>query len=935
MDTKTLMIVESPAKARTIGKLLGNSAEVLASMGHVSDLPARDLGVDVSNGFKPHYELTSNGRKVIHGLKSAAKKADLIILATDPDREGEAIAWHLRNLLQGSTKGTFQRVAYHEITRAAITEALKHPGDIKLPLVDAQQARRVLDRLVGYQVSPLLWRNVEKDTSAGRVQSVALRLIVEREREIQAFKPVEYWNLDAEFSPEAAPHVRLKTRLTKLNGAKANVPNAMVANTLAQALEAATTRHRLAHVTDTPRTQHAPPPFITSTLQQAAGSSLRYGTNQTMKLAQELYEGVETAGGTTGGLITYMRTDSVSIAAEAQRAALDYIRRTYGPAYVPPTPNHYRSGKSAQEAHEAIRPTDVNRTPDSLAGVLSPMQLKLYRLIWNRFVASQMASSQQIDHAIEIESCGPALDQCGLAPAGKPLCCLFRTAARETVFDGYAKIYNFKDLDSENEEEQTLGHLPELFGKTLAALIAEGKEACQLCQLQKEQCFTQPPSRFSEATLVKALESNGIGRPSTFASIVKTILDRKYVEKQKLTLQPTPLGFKVNDYLVSSFPQLFEVGFTAQMENELDQVENGELDWVAMLKQFYGEFKNWMALKGSTPPVPDTISQEEASQILQFLCAGDFPFDPPQQGARRIYDDRKLAASFKAQLFGKRLSARQLTAVLSMAAKYVPKSEALAELTRRLGIADEVASRRTALEAAAHEQEHTVPAANALTSPLLDLLTAMKSVKREEPAKRGRRIYDDGRFFRSIVKQAEGNHALSSAQVSAVLKLAKKYAAVIPGYDALAAAFGAQADTSEASPESGDAAETNAAPREKCVQLLEAAATVQNWEPPAKRGRRTYDDKQFVDSLREQFERRGVLSERQVAALSRVLSKYTGHAADDAGDASGKTAADRRTDEPIGETCPECGAPLVRRMSRRGPFIGCSAYPKCRYSRNA
>ena len=937
MSQKTLMIVESPAKARTISKLLGSDTEVLASMGHVSDLPPRDLGVDVNNGFKPHYELTSNGRKVIHGLKSAAKKADLIILATDPDREGEAIAWHLRNLLQGSTKGVFQRVAYHEITRAAITEALKHPGDIKLPLVDAQQARRVLDRLVGYQVSPLLWRNVEKDTSAGRVQSVALRLIVEREREIQAFKPVEYWNLDAEFSPEATPQVRLKTRLTKLNGVKAEVPDAATANALAQALEDATTVHKLARVTDTPRTQHAPPPFITSTLQQAAGSSLRYGTNQTMKLAQELYEGVETAGGTTGGLITYMRTDSVNIAAEAQRAALDYIRRTYGPAYVPPTPNRYRSGKSAQEAHEAIRPTDVNRTPDSLANVLSPMQLKLYRLIWNRFVASQMAASRQIDHAIEVESTGPALDSCGMA-AGKPLCCLFRTAARETVFDGYAKVYSFKDLDSENDDEQAVGPLPELFGKTLAALIVAGKETCHLCQLQKEQCFTQPPSRFSEASLVKALESNGIGRPSTFASIVKTILDRKYVEKQKLTLQPTPLGFKVNDYLVGSFPQLFEVGFTAQMENELDQIESGELDWEKMLKQFYGEFKEWMASRGSVLPVPDTIGQEKAARLLQFLCKGDFPFDAPRHGARRVYDDGKLAVSLKAQLTAKPpkpLSARQQAAVLSLVAKYITKDEGLAALTRQLGLADEVANRSAALDAS-REKELATPSENALTPALLEMLDAMKKVKWEEPVKRGRRIYDDGKFFRSIVKQAEVSQALSAAQVAAVLKLAAKYAAVIPSYDTLAQAVGVKPTAlEEGDDETADGAQGNGAPHEECVRLLEAAAGIKGWQPAAKRGRRTYDDKEFVESLQEQFQRRGVLSERQVAALARVVAKYTDEpttGADNNPAISPSTT--RRTSEPTGENCPECGAPLVRRMSRRGPFIGCSAYPKCRYSRD-
>ena len=940
MSQKTLMIVESPAKARTIGKLLGNSAEVMASMGHVSDLPARDLGVDIANGFQPHYELTSNGKKVIHSLKSAAKDASLIILATDPDREGEAIAWHLRNLLQGTTKGAFQRVAYHEITRAAINDALKHPGEIKLPLVDAQQARRVLDRLVGYQVSPLLWRNVEKDTSAGRVQSVALRLIVEREREIQAFKPVEYWNLDAEFSPCGAPEVHLKTRLAKLNGAKAEVASREVALALEKALLDATTIHRLARVTDTPRTQHAPPPFITSTLQQAAGSSLRYGTNQTMKLAQELYEGVESGGTTTGGLITYMRTDSVNIAAEAQRAALDFIGRTYGPQYVPATPNRYRSGKSAQEAHEAIRPTDVNRTPESLASVLSPMQLKLYRLIWNRFVASQMASARQIDHAIEVESNGPALDACGVAADGKPLCCLFRTAARETVFDGYAKVYSFKDLESsDGEEEENSARLPETFGRQLAALIAAGNDRCLLDKLQKEQCFTQPPNRFSEASLVKALEANGIGRPSTFASIVKTILDRKYVEKQKLTLMPTPLGFKVNDYLVGSFPHLFEVGFTAQMEHELDLVEEGELNWVEMLRTFYGEFKEWMASGGSVPPVGEGVTQEQAAKVLECLCREDFSFDAPVQGARRLYDDRKLASSLHAQFTGKTpkpLSARQLGAVLALAAKYYRRDETLAELVDTLGIDAEVAGRADAMEAA-DAREKASPAENAMTDQLEKLLQTMKKVKWEEPVKRGKRVYDDGKFFRSILKQAEASRSLTPSQASAVLKLASKYAAVIPGYAELVGEMAGNV--------AGDAGTTAVAaagvPKEECAALMAEAAAISNWQEPVKRGRRVYDDKEFVESLREQFARRGTLTERQVAALRRVLEKYNGGGqevapADIAAPASAAPASSaRRTPEPIGEVCPECGAPLVRRMSRRGPFIGCSAYPKCRYTRNA
>ncbi|MBO7533340.1 MAG: type I DNA topoisomerase, partial [Victivallales bacterium] len=488
--SKTLVVVESPAKARTIGRFLGNEIQVQASMGHVRDLPQHSLGVDIEHDFEPQYELTTNGKKVVKSLRQAAASADQIYLATDPDREGEAIAWHLQEILRTAGHGQFHRITFHEITRNAIERSFKEPGQIAMDLVAAQQARRVLDRLVGYQVSPLLWRSIKKGTSAGRVQSVALRLVVEREREIQAFKPEEYWNLDALFTCPDLNDTQVRTRLFRLNNEKAVVANARQAEVLADALESAGVTHRVTKVTETPRRQAAPPPFITSTLQQACGSALKLGASQTMRIAQELYEGIELGNGSVG-LITYMRTDSVNVAKEAQDQAREYIAANYGDEYVPERPNIYRSRKSAQEAHEAIRPTDVTRTPDAVSAYLTGPQLRVYRIIWNRFMASQMSAARQIDHAVEIESRGGDLSSLVFPPddkknAMKGIICTFRASARETVFQGYLKVYNIKEVGEEDNPDDTAHPLPHL---------KEGM-ICNLKDLIKEQCFTTPPSRY-------------------------------------------------------------------------------------------------------------------------------------------------------------------------------------------------------------------------------------------------------------------------------------------------------------------------------------------------------------------------------------------------------------------------------------------------------
>ncbi len=946
MGDKALMIVESPAKARTIGKILGSDTTVLASMGHVSDLPQRTLGVDLANDFAPQYELTLNGRKVIKDLIRAAKGVSKVFLATDPDREGEAISWHLQRLLQPATKASFHRVSYHEITKSAIAAAFANPGDVAMPLVDAQQARRVLDRIVGYQVSPLLWRNVEKGTSAGRVQSIALRLIVERERQIQEFVPVEYWTMEAVFSPQGHDGTSLRTRLTKLNGAKANITNGADAQALADALVSPDVSHRVASVTSTPRTQHAAPPFITSTLQQAAGSSLHYGTSQTMKLAQELYEGVELADGNIVGLITYMRTDSVNIAQEAQQAARKFIAAKYGPEFVPATPNRYRSGKSAQEAHEAIRPTNVELTPDDVAPYLSSPQLRLYKLIWNRFVASQMASAKQVDHAIEIASQGGALDSCQLVDeqTATPKVCTFRTAARETVFPGYLTVYSFKDLGQEDEMDDMTGVLP--------ALQVNSPCVLELPLPKPEQCFTQPPSRYSEAALVKALESNGVGRPSTFASIVKTILDRDYVQKQKSSLAPTTLGFRVNDYLVERFPQLFEVGFTAQMEGQLDEIEAGKVNWTQMMRDFYSHFQTWMTADGA-PTAAGGVSTEEGKTILGVFPV-DYQFDAPVAGIQRVYDDGKFVNSVRDQLTAgkKPLSGRQCVALLNLLAKYAARDAELRAAADAAGLGEQVAQ-RIAAQAAAEEKgqssENEVPE---LPPEMDELLNAMAKVEWEKPTKRGKRTYDDGKFYRSIMRQVKVSHRLSAAQRAAVVKLAGKYAAVIPGFDDIFQrlnAVSAEQNGAQSAPEGdeiGTATSAGTAPAaaasaimdpealQVAEQLIEMVSSIQEWRPSEKRGSRSYDDKAFATSLLEQFQRRKYLSDKQIAALKKVL----GHYADSFNESQKSliaTAGGRTPAEVLDEMCPECGKPLVRRFARSRSFIGCSGYPKCKFIKNS
>ena len=564
---KSLVIVESPAKAKTINKYLGSDYTVKASMGHVMDLPKKDLGVDLERQFTPTLEEIPAKKHVIKELRAAASKAGAIYLAADPDREGEAICAHLRDLLDGK-KRKFYRVLFNEITKNAIREAFEKPGEIDSHLVDAQQARRILDRLVGYQISPLLWDKVKRGISAGRVQTVALRLIVEREREVQAFQKKEYWTIGARLEGKNPPP--FEARLVKFQGKDLEIPDQANSDRHVAALK--TAKFRVQLVTTKEKRKFPVPPFITSKLQQEAVRKLHFSAKKTMMLAQRLYEGVEVGTEGSIGLITYMRTDSTRVAEGALVAARDYVLKIFGEPYLPKEAIRYRSKKDAQDAHEAIRPTEVARTPDAMRKYLGADEFKLYKLIWQRFVASQMNPAIFDQTTIEIE-------------AGDYL---LRTTGSVEKFNGFRAVYEEgKDEKSEMADDEDLKHrLP----------AVEQGEALRLHKLLPEQHFTEPPPRFNEATLVKALEEKGIGRPSTYASILSVIQNREYVHKAQGRFYPTELGMVVSDLLVKNFSDIFDLAYTARMEEELDEVEEGKLSWQEALDEFYKKFKRDLRL---------------------------------------------------------------------------------------------------------------------------------------------------------------------------------------------------------------------------------------------------------------------------------------------------------------------------------------------------
>jgi DNA topoisomerase-1 len=610
--SKSLVIVESPAKAKTIEKYLGKGFEVLASVGHIMDLPKNDIGVELENRtFEPTLIVSPGKEKVVAQLKRAGAAADEIFLAPDPDREGEAIAYHLALQLGTSAKERkkIRRVTFNEITKKAVQEAFKHARDLDQNLVDSQQTRRVLDRLVGYQISPLLWDKVRRGLSAGRVQTVAVRLIVEREREIGAFGPIEYWNLDAilhpadkdpsagtpVLHPEKQADKSLKARFTGIDGEPARVANGkdkdgkeqFIANALADekqmnaVVDALTgAKWSLVSVQSTEKQRRPLAPFITSQLQRDAASKLGFNVRRTMGVAQRLYEGVEVGAEGTTGLITYMRTDSPRVAPEAVAGAREWIGKQLGPQYLPATPNVYKGKKAAQDAHEAIRPTDASRTPESVARYLTDEQLKVYRLIWQRFVASQMTPAIFDVTTAKIAALS--------SKTGKTYD--FRLSGSVVRFDGFLKVYEVLEDKKDDEDDEASNKLPNL----------DGVKRLELDKLDPEQHFTSPPPRYNEASLVKVLEERGIGRPSTYASIINTIQDREYVTKISGRFYPTEIGMVVCDLLVKNFPYIFDIAYTAKLEEELDEIEDGTEKWTVLMNGFYDHFVEELKEAGAT-----------------------------------------------------------------------------------------------------------------------------------------------------------------------------------------------------------------------------------------------------------------------------------------------------------------------------------------------
>ena len=567
-----LVIVESPAKARTVGKFLGKGYTVKASVGHVRDLLRSQLSVDVDNGFTPKYRVPNEKRPVVKELKKLADSAAQIYLATDPDREGEAIAWHLIEATEMDPART-QRVVFHEITKDAVADAFAHPRTLDMKRVDAQQTRRILDRLVGYQISPLLWRKVRSRTSAGRVQSAALRLVVEREREIEEFNPLEYWSIEADLAKQPRAAGEFRAKLTRIKGEKADLKNQVDTEAVVAELEKST--YVVQEVKKGERRRKPTAPFTTSTLQQEASRRLGFGARKTMSVAQQLYEGIELGGEGTVGLITYMRTDSTNVSKQAQSEARDFIAERFGKELLPDEAPVYKTkSKSAQEAHEAIRPTSSWREPDKMKSHLSRDQARLYNLIWQRFVASQMAQAVYDTMSIRVDA-GLAQDKAGKWPYR------LRASGSRVRFKGFLSVYE-ETLDEDATPDSSEGIiLPEL---------AEG-EALDLLKLLPEQHFTQPPPRYTEATLVKTLEEFGIGRPSTYAPTVTTIQQRGYVERYEKRLYPTELGEIVNELLVEYFPDIINVQFTSQMEDDLDRIARGELESsLPILREFYEPF---------------------------------------------------------------------------------------------------------------------------------------------------------------------------------------------------------------------------------------------------------------------------------------------------------------------------------------------------------
>ncbi|NQU41119.1 MAG: type I DNA topoisomerase [Lentisphaerae bacterium] len=803
---KKLVIVESPAKAKTINKILGKDFIVESSMGHIRDLPVKSLGVDVDDNFQPKYVLIKGRRKVADRLKKIAKEVDAIYLAPDPDREGEAIAWHLGAMLSAVNKeAPLLRVQYNEITPAAVRKAFDNPGVIDQHRVDAQQARRVLDRIVGYMVSPMLWRRIRRGLSAGRVQSVALRLVCERELEIRAFTPEAYWIHGALARKQVAPLDPFHIKLVRVDGEKAEIKSEEASQAILDDLKARSLKVQSIAIKQI--TKRPPPPYITSSLQQAGSSFCGYSPKRTMALAQMLYEGVDLGEGPVG-LITYMRTDSVHLAQDAVDGCRAFIADKFGPDYIPEKPNRYKSRSGAQEAHEAIRPADVSVTPDDLRGKLEPAALKLYQLIWARFLACQMSPAQLQQRTVTITAVKPAADAREF---------LFNGSTTDIVFPGYMSATG---ADRKKGEGDDLDRVPEM---------VEG-EPLDCVEWLSERKETQPPPRYSETSLVGALERNGVGRPSTYAQTVSTLYDRQYASREKRTMFPTELGMRVSEMLTETLGDLFNVSFTASMEEKLDRVENGEVEWTGMLGDFYKQFSEWLE-KTKAPPA----AEEDVGKVLSLLEEVT-EWAPEVQRGKRKYSDEKFVQSVRKRQEGESdVSQRQLEAIVRLACKYGDQLPDVEQRLAEMGLA--------ALVQTIHD---TRPAEKTLRK-----LEMMQSVEMDEST---------AKFVGSLQQQTDGGRALSEAQVKVLDSIVLGAAEQIPDFESQSADMGlSMADIPE---------------DEESGAILAGMIHVSEWNEPTQRGKRTYDDKAFYESLKGYYDRKKFLSERQRGALKKMCGRY-------------------------------------------------------------
>lgn len=817
---KNLLIVESPAKAKTIGKYLGSDFIVKSSVGHIRDLPKENSAIKITEvgrnrwTFEPKYEISDGKTKVVNELKSAVKSSDAIYLASDPDREGEAIAWHLKEVLSPVAGAKpFHRVTYNEITKTAVLKAVSEPREIDMPRVDAQQARRILDRLVGYKVSPLLWKNINcpnnRSLSAGRVQSVALRLLVERQREIDGFTPEVYFLMGVE-AKKGGDKETFVAKLSRLDGEKPEIKTLEVANTMLLELSDATLK--VSDLKAQPKTRHTLPPFTTSTLQQAASSVLGFSPGKTMKLAQSLYE---------HGHITYMRSDSVNVSEQARAAAKSFIETTYGTKFYPETPNFFKAkvqkGVQAQEAHEAIRPTHVDAVPQKMN--LEAAELKLYDLIWRRFLASQMADAKTTVRTISIVAEAPHLKHEYV----------FTASATTIDFEGFLKVMKLslkKKKAGDDEEEadsDEVTYLPKVE-------IGEVLEAIRWLSDEKK---TKGPTHYSEASLIKALEENGVGRPSTYAQTIETLKAREYAKTEKKKLVPLERGLLVSDWLTKKMDSLFNVGYTAEMEAELDKVEEEGEPMNQMLSEFYLKFMK--DLGGTAEPPPD---QEKFDFVFALLNEVKI-WKPAKRIGKRVYDDKAFVDSVKEQAESgvKPLSARQLEFLVRMAIAYSDQIENLDEKLKEAGLSAGV---------------NLAPKADdELCKYCFDILERIPGLKTNE-------------FLKSLKLQYDRGKGLSMKQFSILARNVGENAGSLDDAEEIRAKLEQYVE--------GGFAKVDYDPATK--KILDGFKGFTEWRPVAKKGKRVYDDENFLNSISDQFSRRGQLSPRQITALKRLAYAY-------------------------------------------------------------